>query len=66
MKILAKAIRYLVTPEDTTASGATEENAHFDANDRPPWLCLIKGIFWIVMAVAIPLMVPVISRLIAE
>lgn len=67
MKILAKAIRYLVTPEDTTTtSGEMEANTPFNTHDLPPCLYLIKGIFWIIIAVVIPLMIPVISRLVAE
>lgn len=48
---------YLIQPEDTTASGAVDgwETAHAEM----AWLGPLKTVFWCLMAIAIPIAIPI-------
>lgn len=53
-------------PEDTTGGISQDEKAgYLLIHNLPPCLGFIKGIFWLIIAIITPLVVPVLLRVLA-
>jgi len=58
--------RYMILPEDTTGVISQDERAGYMLiHNLPPCLGFIKGIFWLIIAIITPLVVPVLLRVLA-
>ncbi len=58
-----KIVRYMILPEDTTGGSSQDEKAGYTLiHNLPPCLGFIKGIFWLIIAIITPLVLPVLFR----